>query len=581
MKHNVYFINKIVYIVFAIWTLIICSVGFVLVNENYSYSEELIKKEAQTSVKKNISFRRWVAKQGGVYVLVKKNTKHDKYLTNVADHNIVTRDGKNLTLLSPAFTLSQTMKAYSNNTNRRERLVSSKPLNPENKVDIWEAKALKIAKQTKKPFSENQNIENKEYFRCFQPYITKPLCIKCHPKDYTIGSVNGGISISILTKSFREEAFARSILSIVMLFILYLIGLVVIYYGKIIAEKAVSSKIKDYEQHIYSLVDLIEKRDSYTAGHTSRVAKFSTLIAKEMGYKEDEVYNLHRACMLHDIGKISTPDSILLKPGKLSDSEYKIMQNHVTVSYDLLRKVDLYKDIAEIVRHHHEKYDGTGYPQGLKGSEIPIFSQIMSLADAFDAMTTNRIYKSKKTIEVAIKELNDLSSMQFSPDVVEAASIALKNVKIKSNITQRPKTDIEKERFSFFYKDSVSGAFNQDYLKYVLTHNIEDEDFGVKFLFVISLHNFSNHNKKYGWEHGDNILKKIRKKIQKLNASDFIFRLHGDYFVVLNKDFFEYKEHFQEINKILNGTDITLTCEHYDIEKENIKTLRDAEKLLI
>ena len=106
------------------------------------------------------------------------------------------------------------------------------------------------------------------------------------------------------------------------------------------------TKIRDYEQHIFSLVKIIEKRDRYTAGHSQRVATYSALIAKEMGYSKHEVDTLYRACMLHDIGKISTPDSILLKPEKLNNLEYEIIKEHVTVSYELLNKVDIYRDIA-------------------------------------------------------------------------------------------------------------------------------------------------------------------------------------------------------------------------------------------
>ena len=184
-----------------------------------------------------------------------------------------------------------------------------------------------------------------------------------------------------------------------------------------------------------------------------------------MGYNEDTIDKLYRASMVHDIGKISTPDSILLKPGKLSTLEYKLIQEHVSTSYQLLKKVDIFHDIAEIVRHHHESFNGSGYPQGLKGSQIPMLSQIMTVADAFDAMTTNRIYKGKKTLDASLEELQTLAGKQFNAQVVQAAVVALKGIEIPDS-NQQPRNQIEHERFAYFYKDQLTSAYNRDYLNY-------------------------------------------------------------------------------------------------------------------
>lgn len=160
--------------------------------------------------------------------------------------------------------------------------------------------------------------------------------------------------------------------------------------------KGIKEKIENYQKTLFALVDMIEERDTYTGGHSQRVAKYSVMIAKEMGCAEKEREKLHQAGILHDIGKISTPDSVLLKPGKLNDIEYKLIQEHVKVGYGMLSKIPMYKELAEIIHHHHERYDGKGYPDGLRGDEIPLLSRIMIVADAFDAMTTNRIYKTRK-----------------------------------------------------------------------------------------------------------------------------------------------------------------------------------------
>jgi putative nucleotidyltransferase with HDIG domain len=152
---------------------------------------------------------------------------------------------------------------------------------------------------------------------------------------------------------------------------------------------------QNYEKTLYSMVEIIEDRDTYTAGHSARVARYSKLIAQEMGYSEKDCTRLYQAAMLHDVGKVATPDAVLLNPKQLNDIEYKLVQEHVMVGYKLLSNVPMFSSLADIVYSHHERYDGTGYPRGLKGNEIMPLARIIIVADAFDAMTTNRIYKGR------------------------------------------------------------------------------------------------------------------------------------------------------------------------------------------
>jgi diguanylate cyclase (GGDEF) domain/uncharacterized domain HDIG len=298
-----------------------------------------------------------------------------------------------------------------------------------------------------------------------------------------------------------------------------------------------------------------------------------------MGFNEETVDELYRACMLHDIGKISTPDTILLKPGKLSVLEYAIIKEHVVVSYELLKEVDIYKDIAEIVRHHHEHYDGSGYPQGLKGDEIPMLAQIMIVTDAFDAMTTNRIYKAKKSVDLALHELEELSAKQFNPQIVKYAVIALSGVAIEDSITQLPVSKIEKERFSYFYKDQLTGVYNRDYLEFVLAYSHIDE-FIFKCAYEINLRHFTQYNKKHGWVAGDALLASFASELKNINDSDFVFRLYGDDFILLNKEHYEIEDKMIELKKILKDSDVTLTYKHFDINELHIKNIMDLEMYL-
>jgi PAS domain S-box-containing protein/putative nucleotidyltransferase with HDIG domain len=292
-----------------------------------------------------------------------------------------------------------------------------------------------------------------------------------------------------------------------------------------------NSQIENYEQTITSLVDTIEQRDSFTAGHTRRVANYCRKIAIQMNVEDSEVESLYKAAMLHDIGKISTPDAILLKPGKFNVMEYDLIKSHLDVGYELLKKVDTYKGLAEIMLYHHERYDGKGYPQGLKGDEIPLLGHIMCVADSFDAMTTNRIYKKRKEIDVAFEEMLSLRGTQFHPDVVDAAVVALKDVEVELG-DQLPTTKMEKARFAYFFVDNLTKAYNKDYLKIALSLHKEE----YQSINYLELHNMSAYNSIHGWEKGDELLRYVADYLQGSLQNSSIFRVHGDDFVILCRD---------------------------------------------
>ncbi|MDH5657287.1 MAG: HD domain-containing protein, partial [Spirochaetia bacterium] len=143
-------------------------------------------------------------------------------------------------------------------------------------------------------------------------------------------------------------------------------------------------KIRNYEETVLSFVNLIEERDSYTAGHSFRVAEYCQRIAEQMNLPEDKIQLLKKAAILHDIGKVATPDAILLNPGMLSSLEFDLIKMHVETGYKILSNIKMYSGLAEIIKFHHERHDGQGYPAGAKGEEIPLLSRIMCVADSFD-----------------------------------------------------------------------------------------------------------------------------------------------------------------------------------------------------
>jgi len=163
----------------------------------------------------------------------------------------------------------------------------------------------------------------------------------------------------------------------------------------------------------------LDAKSTYTCGHSERVAEISLAIAKALLLSESEQMRIHIGAHLHDIGKIGIPDCILDKPGKLNDVEYETMKSHPIIGYHIVSKVRVLKPIADIVRHHHERIDGKGYPDGLKGEKISLASRIVAIADTFDAMTSKRAYREKVRIDEAIAELKRHRGTQFDAGILD------------------------------------------------------------------------------------------------------------------------------------------------------------------
>lgn len=170
---------------------------------------------------------------------------------------------------------------------------------------------------------------------------------------------------------------------------------------------------------ILSIARTVDAKDTNTSKHSFRVSEYSVAIARKLGYSEEKCENLRQMALLHDIGKIGIPDAILNKPGKLTDKEYEIMKSHVIKGGEILKDFTMIDSVDVGALYHHEKYDGTGYCQGLKGEEIPLDARIIGIADAFDAMTANRVYRNQLDIDVVIAELKRFSGIQFDPALVD------------------------------------------------------------------------------------------------------------------------------------------------------------------
>lgn len=170
---------------------------------------------------------------------------------------------------------------------------------------------------------------------------------------------------------------------------------------------------------ILAIAKTVDAKDVRTSKHSQRVSEYSGMIAKEYGFSEEEQENLKKAALLHDIGKIGIPDAVLNKPSRLTDEEYAVMKSHVTHGAEILKDFTFIDHVVEGAKYHHERYDGRGYPDGLKGEEIPLYGRIISIADAFDAMTANRVYRKSQDFDYVLGELKKGRGTQFDPELLD------------------------------------------------------------------------------------------------------------------------------------------------------------------
>ncbi|MER2143698.1 MAG: HD domain-containing phosphohydrolase, partial [Eubacteriales bacterium] len=192
---------------------------------------------------------------------------------------------------------------------------------------------------------------------------------------------------------------------------------------------------------IMAIAKTVDAKDGRTSQHSQRVSQYSMMIGKELGFDEKECENLRRAALMHDIGKIGIPDKILNKPDRLTDEEYAVMKTHVTHGAEILKDFTLIEHVVDGARYHHERYDGRGYPDGLKGEEIPLYGRIIGVADAFDAMTANRVYRKQMDFSYVFNEMKNGKGTQFDPQIVDILLRLIDEGKIDLNALYQVKKD--------------------------------------------------------------------------------------------------------------------------------------------
>ena len=207
----------------------------------------------------------------------------------------------------------------------------------------------------------------------------------------------------------------------------------------------IRDQVRMSNETILSIANAVEARDKRTGRHSFRVAVYSMLVAAELGFDDEELENIRQIGLLHDIGKIGVPDSILNKPDKLTPKEYAIMKTHVDMGGEILKDFTSIKNVADGAKYHHERYDGSGYNTGLRGEQIPLTARIIGLADAFDAMTSKRVYRPAMKMEKVIQELKEGSGSQFDPHLVNILLELLRSGRLDVSEIKKQSEEIEEQ----------------------------------------------------------------------------------------------------------------------------------------
>lgn len=292
-------------------------------------------------------------------------------------------------------------------------------------------------------------------------------------------------------------------------------------------------------QAITVIANTIDAKDEYTKGHSQRVSEYSYALAKEIGLEEQEAQNIRNIALLHDIGKIGVPDSVLNKPGKLTDAEYEIMKQHPLVGADILKDIKMIPGLDIGAKYHHERYDGRGYPSGLKGDNIPFIARIICVADSYDAMSSNRVYRKRFSEEKILEELERGKGTQFDPKIADAFIHLLKDKKIQQlnpGIIERREKPVE-VLIPEKYLDSQPKKNILDDLSDIKRIKNVEKSIGLELeaangcLMLIDIDNIGEINKNYGYIRGDYCLITVAKALMNQEKNLLVSRVGGDEFL--------------------------------------------------
>ena len=341
-------------------------------------------------------------------------------------------------------------------------------------------------------------------------------------------------------------------------------------------EKRKQQMLKMSLQMMQTLSATIEAKDEYTRGHSYRVSEYSGLIAKELGWEDEEIQKLKYTAHLHDIGTIGIPDMIQNKPTKLTDEEYAVIKNHTVIGSEILKNITLIDHMDEVARSHHERYDGTGYPDGLKGDEIPLYARIVAIAESYDAMKTKRIYRNFLDETIIYNEIRKNRGTQFDPEITDVFLKLLSENRLTITGEERKYSEFDESRAEIedFISNVVTTMKNQDdsegfdFLTGLPMRNrgermvAEFMQQSPGYLVFLDMDNLKKINDIYGHKAGDRALKLLGSLLMDQAQYGVVCRLGGDEFLMFIPDVAR-REIAEIVEKILDGF---AECKEKDIE---------------
>ncbi|MDD2357803.1 MAG: HD domain-containing protein [Thiovulaceae bacterium] len=307
-------------------------------------------------------------------------------------------------------------------------------------------------------------------------------------------------------------------------------------------------------QVLDALVAAIELRDAYTKGHSKRVAYFASALAKTLQLTDHEIKDIYFAGLVHDLGKIGIPDVVLLKPERLTEAEYAMIKEHSNLSAVIINTIDAWRHLIPLVRHHHERMDGQGYPDGLIGENIPLGARVLAIADIYDALTSRRVYREGMPQEQAKCLLQEMAhDGHIDLNLTEVFVKNIHSYSLPEDSDGIYLKNLEIARNTFFYKDSLTSLFNRNALLILIKKAIVKKLHVTLIKFDIKA--FKEINSKYGILHGDKLLTQIGvllkqysplSEIIDVNSGDiFACRTMADNFLLLYVgdavDYFDFK----------------------------------------
>lgn len=316
-------------------------------------------------------------------------------------------------------------------------------------------------------------------------------------------------------------------------------------------------------QAIMTVANTVDAKDDYTKGHSMRVAAYSELMAQRLGWSEEEIQNIYYVAMLHDVGKIGVPDAVLNKPFKLTDLEFNLIKGHTIMGAEILNDFKMFPNVGIGAKYHHERYDGKGYPEGLKAESIPLVARIIGLVDSYDAMTSNRVYRRRLTDDIVMDELRKGKGTQWDPELVDIFLELIKEGALErqwmlEDEMASPIFDSEKIFGVGMGNENVLDA-PTDYLTGVLSRRKGENEIAAGLrvsggcLMIIELGHFKQINRTYGHLAGDYALKKTADVLREVCSKDIVCRTGGDEFLYFAEGMKSRDAAVAVVNEILDA----------------------------